>query len=146
MNMNTSLGQGGASPPLKQHRTLKKKKNPGAFPPGGTFCAAFLSPQRLRAPPAPALAEAGRPSERRQRQCRARHLRPGLPRLPPRMPRCPRRGWLRTACGGWFGPPLPMEGWWWWFARSPWSPSPGFSLRLFFLHTSGSAEKVVANG
>lgn len=26
MNMNTSLGQGGASPPLKQHRTLKKKK------------------------------------------------------------------------------------------------------------------------
>lgn len=48
MNMNTRLGQGGASSPLKQHKASKKEKIPSAFTPGTTFCAAFLFPKRHR--------------------------------------------------------------------------------------------------
>lgn len=118
MNMNTQLGQRGASPPLQQRGALSnisKCVSCGGNP---------LSPGFF-----PALPTAAR-SRPRRRGCGALPSAPGARRSSrPAAPRCPRSR-LRAP-----GPRL---------LALP--PRRGPALQLFFLHASGSAEKLVANG
>lgn len=151
MNMNTHLGQGGASSPLKQHRASKKEKIPSAFPPGTTFCAAFLFPQRhrvtfrARTRRNGAAVGAARPlgigPGAGSSGAHPWHLPRASPASHPECLRSPRGSRPRPARGGWFctPPPARSRGV---FAHYPAPPPPGLGSSCSFYTRAALPKKL----
>lgn len=144
MNMNTCLGQGGAFTPLKQHRALKKKKKSECVSSGEhLLCLVSFPAAAPRCLPRPGLRGRSVSDPARAAALPTQHL--SCPRAcHPGCPAVPGVAGSALPRGDGLPHPSPLPSPFRWdFTRSP---SEGFGLQLFFLHASGSAEKVAANG